>query len=359
MKILMTADTAGGVWHYAIDLARVLMEGNITVILVAMGSQPNKAQLEQVKKNQKCGMAFYHRPYKLEWMDDPWKDVAQANQWIKEIVDQEKPDLLHFNNYAQVGLGWDIPSVLVVHSCVATWWHAVKREQLPEKYSHYFQMVKKALNSADTVVFPSKGMLDICQDVYGKVNNPEVVYNGLADTFEPLSEFSIKMPILFSMGRLWDEAKNVNLLLDAAPQIRGEIFIAGAKTQNFDCPKNVTFLGELTRQQIFNWLKMSAIYVLPVKYEPFGLSFLEAASCRCALIGGDIPTLREIWGKSMTYIAPENAKELASACNNLLLDEALCRIKGDEAHQRAKNFPIIKKKNHYLEIYSQHSQKVA
>src|SRR5690606_35650927 len=256
---------------------------------------------------------------KLEWMEDPWEDVAHADQWVKEIVDQEKPDLLHFNNYAQVSLGWDVPNILVVHSCVATWWHAVKKEQLPKKYNQYFKMVKRALVTADTVIFPTKGMLDICQDIYRKVNNPKVIYNGLGDTFAPLSEFSLKMPILFSMGRLWDEAKNVDLLLNAAPQIRGEIFIAGTNLKNSGGAKNVTFLGELTRQQIFNWLKMSSIYVLPVKYEPFGLSFLEAASFGCALIGGDIPTLREIWGSSMTYIDPENPKELALACNNLLL----------------------------------------
>ncbi len=118
MKILMTTDTAGGVWHYALDLAGALMEEDIKIVLVAMGPLPTPAQLSQVKKRQKLGLIFHHRPYKLEWMDDPWEQVDKAGWWIKEIYNNEKPDLIHFNNYAQVNLGWEVPTVLVAHSCV-------------------------------------------------------------------------------------------------------------------------------------------------------------------------------------------------------------------------------------------------
>ncbi|MEX2594629.1 MAG: glycosyltransferase family 4 protein [Anditalea sp.] len=348
MKILMTTDTAGGVWHYAIDLASCLLEEEIEVALIAMGPMPNTAQLSQLKKCRKKGLTFYHRPYQLEWMDDPWEDVAEAGDWIKAIYYKEKPDLMHFNNYAQVGLGWDVPTVLVAHSCVSSWWHAVKKEPLPRQYDYYFEMVKKAFLTADLVVAPSKALMEIYHHLYGRINNPHVVYNGLSNA---IIESSTKKPILFSMGRLWDEAKNIDLLLRAAPQIAGEIFIAGVKAKNFPCPENVRFLGELNRQQIFNWLKLSSIYVLPVKYEPFGLSFLEAASCRCALIGGDIPTLREIWGGSMIFIDPEDPKELARSCNELLMDQDQNETRGEEAFQKAKTYTLIKKKEQYLKIY--------
>src|SRR5690606_32310614 len=132
----MTTDTAGGVWHYALDLAECLLEEHMQVVLVAMGPVPSFSQAEQVKKRQKKGLHFYHRPFKLEWMDDPWGDVAEAGHWIREIHDKEKPDLLHFNNYSHVGLDWEIPTLLVAHSCLGSWWQSVKKERLPHPYDH-------------------------------------------------------------------------------------------------------------------------------------------------------------------------------------------------------------------------------
>ena len=36
---------------------------------------------------------------------------------------------------------------------------------------------------------------------------------------------------------------------------------------------------------------------LPARYEPFGLSILEAALSGCALVLGDLPSLRELWDR--------------------------------------------------------------
>ena len=354
MKILMTTDAIGGVWHYAIDLAQHLMSEQIEVVLVCMGPEPGTSRRETVERLQNNGLIFYHRPYRLEWMDDPWEDIEQANEWIRMIYEKEEPSLLHFNNYASAAMDWNVPNILVAHSCLASWWHQVKNEKLPDRYQHYFKTVQKAFQKADTVIFPSKGLLDTCKQLYGQIQEPRVVYNGVAFRLtDSLYEFNSKMPILFSMGRLWDEAKNINLLLRAAPNIEGEVFIAGAQPKDTPCPRNVRFLGELTRQQVMNWLKISAVYVLPVKYEPFGLSFLEAASHQCALVGGDIPTLREIWGESMTYVNTDDPKDLTKICNVLLNDPFESRKKGETAYLTAKKYPLNKQTAQYMKIYKE------
>ena len=46
----------------------------------------------------------------------------------------------------------------------------------------------------------------------------------------------------------------------------------------------------------------AAIYALPARYEPFGLSILEAALSGCALVIGDIPSLREIWADAALFV---------------------------------------------------------
>lgn len=354
MKILMTTDTVGGVWHYSIDLVSALLEEEIEVLLLAMGPMPSTGQQEEVKKHQKSGLSFFYKPYKLEWMEEPWEEVSQAGSWMKEIVDKEKPDLIHFNNFGQVDLGWEIPVVLVAHSCVVSWWQSVKKTPLPTQYQFYFERVKKAFQKADSIIFPSYSLLEDCRKIYGNIDDPVVIYNGLhfsRGKFWSEAENYSKRSHLFSMGRLWDEAKNVDLLLRAAPYIAGNIYIAGEKEKDYPCPKNVHFLGRLNRNQVFHWLKISGIYVLPVKYEPFGLSFLEAASCRCALVGGDIPSLREIWGESMSYVDPGNFQDLAQQCNKLLMDGQYLRQKKEEAYQKAKNYSLKKKKQNYVQVY--------
>lgn len=346
MKILMTTDTVGGVWHYTLDLASCMLEEQISVVLLAMGPKPDKAQQAQVDKLS--NVKFYHMSCKLEWMDDPWDDMDAAGDWIKEIYNKENPDTIHFNHYAHVSLGWTCPVILVAHSCVASWWKAVKNEALPEKYNRYFQTVKAALHSADTVVSPTASMLESYQQLYGRLPNARVIHNG----FSGSGTDKKKKPIIFSMGRLWDEAKNISLILQSAKWIKGNIYIAGDRKENTQCPKHVTFLGQLSRQEIFDWLSISKLYVLPVKYEPFGLSFLEAASHKCALVGGRIPTMQELWNDSMTYTSVSNAKELARACNKLLNDESYCDRMGLKAYQNAQNYTLGNKKDQYMKLYA-------
>src|SRR5690606_22188732 len=217
-----------------------------------------------------------------------------------------------------------------------------------------FHTVQTAFQKADVVIFPSQGLADLCIRAYGSISNAQIIYNGIElPLVDPLYEFNSKMPVIFSMGRLWDEAKNIDLLLKAAPFIDSEIFIAGDKSKDIPSPHNVRFLGKLSHQQVMNWLKISAVYALPVRYEPFGLSFLEAASNQCALVGGDTPTLREIWGKNMTYVDPDDARGLARTCNELLENPAEARQKGEEAYQCAKKYSLHKMKEQYMEIYHQ------
>ncbi|ELR69131.1 Glycosyltransferase [Fulvivirga imtechensis AK7] len=342
----MTTDTAGGVWHYSIDLVAGLLREQVKVVLVAMG--PKLTEAQRADLHQCRGVKFYHKTCKLEWMDSPWNDVEKAGQWLTRIYEKEQPDLIHFNNYAHVNMGWDCPKILVAHSCVSSWWEAVKKEPLPGRFNYYFNVVREAFHGANMVVAPSAAMLSTFQRIYGHPERSTVIYNALA----PSKVSTDKQPIIFSMGRLWDEAKNIDLLLKAADNINGKIYIAGAGSREKNNTANVTFLGILSRPEIFGWLNISAIYVLPVKYEPFGLSFLEAASRRCALVGGDIATMRELWGESMCYVEPDNPEALAHTCNTLLSDVKYRNCMAAEAYKRSQRYTLKKKTEQYINLYN-------
>ena len=66
------------------------------------------------------------------------------------------------------------------------------------------------------------------------------------------------------------------------------------------------------RRAIADWYARASIYALPARYEPFGLSALEAALSGCALVLGDIPSLREVWGDAALFVAPDDTDALAA-----------------------------------------------
>jgi glycosyltransferase involved in cell wall biosynthesis len=157
------------------------------------------------------------------------------------------------------------------------------------------------------------------------------------------------------MGRIWDEAKNTKLLMDASPAIEVPVRIAGeerfAQNSVFVNGRNVHFLGKLSTAEIAGELAVAAIYVLPAKYEPFGLSALEAALSGCALVLGDIPTLREIWGEAAIYIDTNDAPALADVINGLLKQPVVRKEWGEKAKRRAAAFSTEEMVYKYWQLY--------
>src|SRR6476620_12156620 len=113
--ILMTADTIGGVWTYALELARGLTESGVRVSIAAMGGSLSR---EQRWEAQFPGLQVFESGYKLEWMEQPWQDVDAAGEWLLDLSQRLKPDVIHLNNYAHGALEWNAPVLMVGHSCV-------------------------------------------------------------------------------------------------------------------------------------------------------------------------------------------------------------------------------------------------
>jgi glycogen(starch) synthase len=110
-------------------------------------------------------------------------------------------------------------------------------------------------------------------------------------------------------------------------------------------------LGSLDPAVLAAWLARAAIFVLPARYEPFGLAVLEAALARCALVLGDIPSLREIWDASALYVCPNDADESSAALRRLIQDPILRDDFAERAHQRALAFTPKRMAEGYVKLY--------
>jgi glycosyltransferase involved in cell wall biosynthesis len=349
----MTADAVGGVWTYALELARALAPRGARVTVATMGAPPSPAQ--RAEATRLPGVALRESEFRLEWMDEPWADVARAGEWLLGLERELCPDVVHLNGYAHAALPFRAPTVAVAHSCVLSWWRAVKGEAAAARWDRYRAAVAAGLAAADAVVAPTRAMLDALDLEYG-IALPEarVVPNGRdAARFAPAVR---KEPFVLSAGRLWDEAKNVAALGTAACHMSWPVFVAGeerhpdgAAAAGLSCALRP--LGRLPADELAAWMARAAVFALPARYEPFGLSALEAALSGCALVLGGVPSLREVWGDAALYVPPDDPGALAATLRALAADAGGRASLGERARARGREYGVERMAEGYLRAY--------
>lgn len=349
-RVLMTADTVGGVWHYAVELVRALDRRGIGVALATMGAPLTAQQREQLAGLK--SLTLHESDCKLEWMQQAWHDVDRAGEWLLTLERQYAPQLVHLNQFAFGALPFSAPALVVAHSCVLSWWQAVHGEAAPAGWDEYRRRVARGLAGAALVAAPTRTMLESLAANYGFAGAGLVLANGRsAETFRP----GAKQPYVFAAGRFWDMAKNLSALQAVAPLLPWPVRVAGSTAHpEGGCvpPLHVEFLGELGAQALARELAQASIYCLPARYEPFGLSVLEAALSGCALVLGDIASLRETWGPAALYVPPGDHPALRATLVRLINDPAGRVSLGAAARERGLCFTTARMADDYLSAYA-------
>jgi glycogen synthase len=349
-RVLITADTVGGVWTYAVELSIALARRGVTVALATMGgavSAAQRAQLAGVRAVQ-----LYESTFKLEWMQDAWDDVARAGDWLLRIEREFQPGIVHLNQFAFGSLPFSAPTLLVAHSCVLSWWQAVHGEPAPAQWDKYRCKVARGLEAATLVAAPTRAMLQTLVRNYGYTHAALVLRNGRNPAlFRP----GAKRGCVFAAGRLWDAGKNLATLQAVAAHLPWPVHLAGpiAHPDGGSTPaSSACCLGQLSTEELARQLSAAAIYALPARYEPFGLSVLEAALSACALVLGDIASLRETWGPAASYVAPDDHAGLEAALRRLIEDPLERMQRGEAALARALQFTPERMADSYVAAYA-------
>jgi glycosyltransferase involved in cell wall biosynthesis len=361
-RLLMTADAVGGVWTYALELARALAAHGVEVHLATMGPRPGAARRAEAAA---AGVALHESDWALEWMDAPWDDVARAGDWLLALERALAPDVVHVNGYAHGALPWRAPAVVAAHSCVCSWWRAVKGADAPAAWDRYRDAVAAGLAGAAAVVAPTRAMGDALAAHYGAraaavggFAPPRVVPNARrAADYVPAP----KEALVLTAGRLWDEAKNVRAVAEAAAGLPWAACVAGDAAapdgagggwDGAGPGSSVRWLGALAPAALAGWMARAAVYALPARYEPFGLSALEAGLSGCALVLGDVPSLREVWGDAALFVAPDSAEQLAAALRALVADPEYRTALAARARARALGYTPERMAAGYLDAYA-------
>jgi glycogen(starch) synthase len=316
--VLLTADTIGGVWTYASELARELAARGVEVHLATMGAPVRANQRAQVAGRHR--LTLHEADWRLEWMPGCDDELELAGAWLLGLERHVRPDVVHLNQYSFGALPFLAPTLLVAHSCVLSWWQAVHGCDAPAGWAPYRQRVADGLAGAGLVAAPTRAMLDTLPGNYGVRRAGVVLPNGRTPAlFQP----GEKEPVVMAAGRLWDEAKNLAALDAAADGLPWPVRVAGSCVHpdgRVSLPRHAEAMGELSQPALSSALATASIYALPARYEPFGLSVLEAALSGCALVLGDVPSLREVWGPAAVYVPPDDHAALRAVLRRLIGD---------------------------------------
>lgn len=346
-RLLMSVDAVGGIWRYAMDLAGALRETGVETVFVGFGPAPSANQRREANR---IGVLEW-LPVPPDWMADDEADLDPISDRLTELAHKHAVELLHLNLPSQaVGLQLQIPIVVVSHSCVTTWFEAVRACGLPEYWLWQKTRNRRGFDRADMVLAPSRSHAAALTRCYGTIDNLSVVHNASsAPCLRPVKECFV-----FAAGRWWDEGKNGVLLDRAASRIRWPVVMAGAcegPGGEWLAIKHAEHLGELSHDRTMALMSRAAIVVSPSLYEPFGLAALEAARCGAALVLSDIDTYRELWDGSALFADPRDPEALADSLDRLARDADLRAELGHGARRRSSQFTLEAQRDAMLDVY--------
>jgi glycosyltransferase involved in cell wall biosynthesis len=337
-RILLVADCVGGVWQYSLELAAGLATQGVAVVLAVPGPEPTLAQRAEAEAIP--GLRLQLLEAGLDWMARGERELAPLRAQLVALATAADLDLVHLNGVALGDLPVAQPVVATQHSCLTTWWQAMRpQEPLPEPWRWHRARMAAGLAAATAVIVPSAAFAADLRRAYGAQIAPDVVHNGRR--LRPRRVPPRRQAVVLTAGRLWDEAKNLRTLDAAAAEIRWPVLAAGP-TRGPDgqeaALEHVVALGTLAAATLDDRLRRAPVFASLALYEPFGLAVLEAALAGCALVLSDIETFGELWRDAALFVPASDPLAARDAINRLIADRELRRCLAAAAQRRARSY---------------------
>ncbi|MDO8530736.1 MAG: glycosyltransferase family 4 protein [Dehalococcoidia bacterium] len=181
------------------------------------------------------------------------------------------------------------------------------------------------------------------------------IYHGFeVDSFTPSRDVSKERSVLTvgTISHFYNERKGLPLFVQSArylPNVQfrvvGGWWDSSIASLRALAPPNVTFLGEVSSQDILSIYRRSAAYVQASRHEAFACSLAEAMLCECVPVVTRSAALPEVVGDCGVYVQERTPEALARG-----ISEALKRPElGPRARQRIVDcFPLEKRRREVL-----------
>jgi glycosyltransferase involved in cell wall biosynthesis len=335
-RVLLTTDAVGGVWRYSLAIAAGAAARGWHCTLATMGPPPSASQRQDVAAIPRCTLLDTGLP--LDWTAQNEAGMAAAAQTLHTFARNTGADTVHLHTPTLAAFSWTLPVVAVAHSCVGSWWHAVRDTPVPPDFHWRMALLREGLQAANAIIAPTQAFANALHGIYDPGRRIDVVHNGLDPaTILPQP----RQPRVLTAARLWDRGKNITVLDKAASGLGAPIDAAGPTAG----PDGATFaathlnlLGNLPPTRLHTEMARAAIFAAPSLYEPFGLAVLEAAQRGTPLVLADIPSFRELWTGAAIFVDPRDHQAWTDTLRSLLDAPAYRATLGAQAKYRALRY---------------------
>jgi mannosylfructose-phosphate synthase len=363
-------DTGGQVL-YVLNIARSLAKQGVEVDIYTRWFDPSKNQIETVPSSP--GVRIIRIPAG-GWDFVPKEHIYDllpelSHNMIQFILDNDLDYDLFHGHYVDAGIvALDVadyftkPVFFTAHSLGA--WKKQRVEGDPKEmeikynFKHRIKEELRIFRSVNGQTVTSHEELEKIEELYHfKPTRVEFIPPGVdVQKFRPLKsgekevDLDTKLPHKFIfMASRTSMAKGHDLLLRAYVKVMEELNevnlvfcgeidctdLEGIKVlseiknivEKNELKKHVKLLGCIPNDLLPTFYRKSAIYVLPARFEPFGMAALEAMSCQVPVLISQYAGIQENLkdGKDFIKINPYDTQEFADKLIKLLNDEELSR----------------------------------
>lgn len=303
----------------------------------------------------------------------PWRIFSVGGQlglpgWLR----RQGVDVFHSPNYMIPFRAFPrrrphaMRCVVTIHDLIPLLFPQYTPRALKTRFLFLFKaLLREAAMRADTVLTVSEASrADILRLL--KARHVVAIPNGVAPQYAPVP-FPRNSPkrILF-VGR-FDPYKNVIGLLTAFDVLRQQmpdavrLVIAGTPDPRYPEPlnfakqrgldKDIEWLGYVSGPQLVAAYQQADVFVLPSRYEGFGLPVVEAMACGTPVVCSGVSSLPEVAGDAALLITPDDAAGIAKAIRRVLEEPGLAASLRAKGLRRATEFSWQRVARETLRVY--------
>src|SRR4051812_47308772 len=180
IRLLMTADAAGGIWTYALGMKQALSARGVSTILAILGDRPSELALRAARAIGGVEIELADLP--LDWTATSASEMAHAGEEIARLARRVDADLVQLNAPAfAASASFPVPMIGALHSCVATWWEAVHGNvPLPQDLEWRGKLTRPGRPPVAAAIPPSQARAPRAQRLYAFARAPNLFHNRTA-----------------------------------------------------------------------------------------------------------------------------------------------------------------------------------
>jgi len=205
-----------------------------------------------------------------------------------------------------------------------------------------------------------------------------VVPHGVSPSFVPIRDketlekirekHGIKENYILFVGML-QPCKNIVSLLEAFSELKNssnlphQLVIAGGKGWIYDeifqrfkelkLEKDVIFTGHVSHDELPALYSGADLFILPSRFESFGIPVLEAMACGTPVIASNACALPETTGGATLLVSPDSILEIAEGMYKVLSDSNLQKVLREKGLKRAKELIWERTARMTLDVYEE------